>query len=98
MKVEFYANMHCGACEKTISKALNKVKGIKKVVVDYVTEKIVVDYNPKQITKDEILEKVTSKGYICSYEKAKKNYMNYSGFPYFIKFLLYFSVIEKKNE
>lgn len=78
MKIEFYANMTCASCEKTITKSLDKVKGIKKVSVDYVTEKVVVDYNPKLISKDTILETVENSGYSCSLEKKKKNILNYA--------------------
>ena len=55
--------MHCANCSNTIEKALNKVKGILKVSVNYASEKATVEYDEKQASEFQIKDAINKTGY-----------------------------------
>jgi len=55
--------MTCAACVVAIEKALERVHGVKEVVVNLATEKAFVKYDPKQASIVDLREAVRSQGY-----------------------------------
>lgn len=57
------SGMHCASCSTILTKALQKVGGVKQAVVNYSTEKATVTFDPAQAQEDLLLEAVRKKGY-----------------------------------
>jgi Cu+-exporting ATPase len=55
--------MTCAACVAAVEKALERVPGVEKVVVNLATEKAFVRYNPKVASIVDLREAVRSQGY-----------------------------------
>jgi len=55
--------MTCAACVAAVEKALERVHGVKEVVVNLATEKAFVKYDPKQASIVDLREAVRSQGY-----------------------------------
>ncbi len=55
--------MHCASCAQTITKALNKHKGINNANVNLTTEKAYLTYDPEVLKKSDIIEIVENAGY-----------------------------------
>ena len=55
--------MTCAACVAAVEKALERVPGVKEVVVNLATEKAFVKYDPKQASIVDLREAVRSQGY-----------------------------------
>ena len=65
-KEQFKAKgMHCPSCETLIEKQVNKIKGVKHVKADYVTETVEVVFDSKITNLKEIYETIEKKGYDC---------------------------------
>ncbi|XP_059632645.1 heavy metal-associated isoprenylated plant protein 19-like, partial [Cornus florida] len=59
--VEFRVSMHCNACERTVAKAISKIKGVEKFTTEMKKHKVVVTgrINPQKFVKK--LKKKTGK-------------------------------------
>ncbi|XP_057485882.1 heavy metal-associated isoprenylated plant protein 19 [Actinidia eriantha] len=59
--VEFTVSMHCNACERTVAKAISKIKGVEKFVTDMTRNRVIVTgrINPHKVVKK--LRKKTGK-------------------------------------
>ena len=64
--------IQCGTCEKTIGKALNKVKGVKSYSVDLDGKKVTVTYDDAITTVSKIEKAITKAGYDANTQKADK--------------------------
>lgn len=56
-------DLDCAACVVTIEKEIQKLPGIKKVNVNYSTEKAYVDYKPGETNSIEIINAIKKAGY-----------------------------------
>ncbi len=57
------SGMHCASCSTILTRALQKVDGVKAAVVNYSTEKGTITYNPKQTNEQMLVQAVQKKGY-----------------------------------
>lgn len=55
--------MTCGHCAKTITKAVNKLKGVTNVAVNVEKKQAQVTYDPAQVKADAIATAITASGY-----------------------------------
>lgn len=67
---------NCGMCEKTIEKAANDVKGVKKADWDKETKQIEVTFDPEKTTLDAIHQAIADVGYDTKKVKAKDEVYN----------------------
>ncbi|HLC51862.1 MAG TPA: heavy metal translocating P-type ATPase [Candidatus Nanoarchaeia archaeon] len=67
--------MHCASCVNVLTRALQKVEGVKSASINYSTEKGLVEFNEKKATEEQLIRTVKSKGYgaeIFTSENVKK--------------------------
>src|SRR3989344_9619458 len=57
------SGMHCASCSTILTKALQKVEGVKSAVVNYSTEKATVTFNPIKTDEQALVQAVQKKGY-----------------------------------
>ena len=57
--------MHCKGCEKTVSDALLKTKGVKSAKVDYTTEQARIEHD-ERVGKETMIAAVDEAGYEAS--------------------------------
>src|SRR3989338_3114387 len=57
------SGMHCASCSTILTRALQKVDGVKSALVNYSTEKATVTYDPKTVQEDSFIKAVQKKGY-----------------------------------
>ncbi|XP_052188915.1 heavy metal-associated isoprenylated plant protein 19 [Diospyros lotus] len=59
--VEFKVSMYCNSCERTVAKAISKIKGVEKFSTDMVRHRVVVTgtMNPEKVVRK--LKKKTGK-------------------------------------
>lgn len=55
--------MHCASCSTILTRALQKVPGVKTAVVNYATEKAKVEYDGKSAQENDLIAAVKGKGY-----------------------------------
>jgi len=55
--------LDCVSCSRVINRALDGIKGVRKVGVSYMMDLALVDYDPNMITKDEIIGIIKKTGY-----------------------------------
>lgn len=55
--------MHCASCVAVLTRALQKVDGVQKAVVNYSTEKATVDFDPAKTNEHDLLTAIKNKGY-----------------------------------
>jgi len=55
--------LDCVACSRVIDRALQDMKGVRKVGVSYLLDLVLVDYEPSMLTKEEIMSIVKKTGY-----------------------------------
>ncbi len=65
------SGMNCASCVLPIESALKNTKGIKRVSVDFASEKARIEYDPFKISREEIDEAVESTGYRVIKEGGK---------------------------
>ena len=63
--------MHCASCATILTKALQKVEGVKTVLVNYGTEKATIDHDEKT-TLQQLITAVKNKGYSASLSTGVK--------------------------
>ncbi|MBS3128104.1 copper-translocating P-type ATPase [Candidatus Woesearchaeota archaeon] len=61
------SGMHCASCATLLTKALNKVEGVKTALVNYGTEKATVEHEEK-VTLAQLIDAIKKKGYGASLE------------------------------
>jgi len=55
--------MHCASCVTVLTRALQKVDGVKNAVVNYSTEKATVEYDHSKTKEEDLIAAVKDKGY-----------------------------------
>ena len=56
--------MHCGGCERTVSRAVAAVPGVTNAQADFVAEEVEVTYDPGQTGLDAIRAAVRDAGFM----------------------------------
>lgn len=54
--------MHCASCKNLIQEEVSELPGVKKVLVNYATEKMSIEYDEKKLSIDKLKETVASLG------------------------------------
>jgi Cd2+/Zn2+-exporting ATPase len=57
------SGMDCGGCAKTIVANLQQLAGVTEAAVNFASERLNVTYNPQQVSKADIIKRVTALGY-----------------------------------
>src|SRR3989344_5743413 len=57
------SGMHCASCSTILTRALQKVEGVRSAVVNYSTEKGTVIYDPAKTNEQTLILTVQKKGY-----------------------------------
>jgi len=55
--------LDCVSCSRVINRALEGVKGVRKVGVSFMMDLVFVDYEPNLVSKEEIIDIVKKTGY-----------------------------------
>src|SRR3989344_5306048 len=55
--------MHCASCVTILTRALQKVDGVKNAVVNYSTEKATVEYDQTKAKEEDLIWAIKNKGY-----------------------------------
>lgn len=55
--------MYCISCKPIVEKQLKNEEAVKKIDIDYMTDRIVVEFDSSMITKEEIKNKLEKSGY-----------------------------------
>ena len=55
--------MYCITCKPIVEKQLKNEEAVKKIDIDYMTDRIVVEFDSSMITKEEIKNKLEKSGY-----------------------------------
>jgi P-type Cu+ transporter len=66
------SGMTCASCVLTIEKSLGKVDGVKKVNVNFASEKALVEFNPQKTSLKRLEEAIERTGYKVIKEDGKK--------------------------
>ena len=56
--------MHCGGCERTVSRALVALPGVAEARADFVAEEVEVTFEPERIGTDAIRSAVHAAGFL----------------------------------
>lgn len=70
VKVTIKTSAECKFCKENIEESLKKVKGIRRVNVDFVKHEVYVVYNSKKITIEQIRKEMNDIGYDADGQKA----------------------------
>ena len=71
-KIFSIKGMHCATCVQTIEGALEDLKGVSSVNVNFATEAAKVEYDPKIVTDEQIASTVVSVGYQAKAGEQRK--------------------------
>ncbi|KAL2552290.1 Heavy metal-associated isoprenylated plant protein 19 [Forsythia ovata] len=73
---EFKISMHCNACERSVAKAISRIKGVEKFVTDMKNHKVVVTgkINPMKVVK-KVKKKTGKKMEFVDIDKEDKKRM-----------------------
>ena len=55
--------MTCASCALTITKALNKIEGVKKAIVNFALEKAVVEFDDTSVKREDFVNQIKGLGY-----------------------------------
>jgi copper chaperone len=55
--------MYCTTCKPIVEKQLKDEKAVKKIDIDYITDRVIVEFDPLFITKEEIKNRLEKSGY-----------------------------------
>ncbi len=55
--------IHCGACETAIRKALTRLDGVRTVSPDAATNRVTVDFDETEVNDEAITERLAVAGY-----------------------------------
>ena len=64
--------MHCASCATIITKALQKIEGVKEAQVNYATEKAIIVFDEQSVSVDEMNTVVAQYGYSFVSEETEK--------------------------
>lgn len=64
--------MTCSACSSRIEKTVSKLKGVKKVEVNLLTNKMILSYDENKISMDQVTNAIEKIGYGVSSDHSKK--------------------------
>ncbi len=64
--VFFLVNSDCAGCTALIDESLRKLDGVRKVGINYVTDKVYVSYDPIKVTSGKIKDEIEKAGYKAS--------------------------------
>src|SRR3989344_7942821 len=70
VKATIKTSAECKFCKENIEESLRKVKGIRRVKVDFVKHEVYVIYNSKKITIEQIRKELNDIGYDADGQKA----------------------------
>ena len=56
--------MHCGGCERTVSRALVALPGVAEARADFVAEEVEVTFEPDRVGTDAIRSAVHAAGFL----------------------------------
>jgi Zn2+/Cd2+-exporting ATPase len=62
--------MDCGGCAKTIAVNLQQLAGVAEATVNFASERLNVTYSPQQVSKAEIIKRVTDLGYTVELDQT----------------------------
>ena len=66
-KVDFnIEGMHCGACATGIQMLVTQMDGVKSAFVDYEGKKGTIEFDPAKVTKEQIIQNISTLGYTAS--------------------------------
>ncbi|MBS3168882.1 cadmium-translocating P-type ATPase [Candidatus Woesearchaeota archaeon] len=65
------SGMHCASCVTVLTRALQKVDGVKTVIVNYSTEKATVEFDPTTANEQALIAAIKSKGYAAMIADGK---------------------------
>lgn len=60
---KIHANMHCEACEATITKNLAFEKGVKDIITDSKAQTVLVTFDPGKTTPEKLCAAISKLGY-----------------------------------
>jgi Cu+-exporting ATPase len=55
--------MYCGTCKPIIEKQLKSDKAVKKIDIDYMTDRVIIEFDSSFITEEEIKDRLEKSGY-----------------------------------
>jgi copper chaperone CopZ len=55
--------LDCLTCKPIIENQLKHEKGIKRINIDYMTDRVIVEFDPSILTKDKIKQILDNSGY-----------------------------------
>ncbi len=55
--------MHCISCAVVITETLRSLRGVSRVLIDFVNNEVEVEYNPEEVSLPEIINAVKKLGY-----------------------------------
>ena len=55
--------MYCVSCKSIVEKQLKNEQAVKKIDIDYLTDRIIVEFDPSLITTEEIKDRLEKSGY-----------------------------------
>ena len=55
--------LHCITCKPIIERQLKDRDGIKRIDIDYMTDRVIVEFDPLLLTKDKIKTMLDKSGY-----------------------------------
>ena len=55
--------MHCGGCERTVSRALQALPGVTEAKADFVAEEVEVTFDPDQVDPGAMRSAVVAAGF-----------------------------------
>lgn len=64
--------MHCASCVRVLERALSKVDGVEKAIVNLATEKATITYDQQKVTDKDITSAVANVGYKAMIEEEKE--------------------------
>ncbi len=70
--------MTCNSCEKIIAKQVLKLQGVKRINVNYATEKASIEFDDEKAKISEIKKAIEEKGYICEEDNGNNGASNNS--------------------
>lgn len=56
--------MHCGGCERTVSRAVSALPGVAEARADFVAEEVEVTFEPARVGTDAIRSAVHAAGFL----------------------------------
>jgi Cu+-exporting ATPase len=55
--------MYCTSCKPIVEKQLKNEQAVKKIDIDYMTDRIIIEFDPSLISKQELKDRLEKSGY-----------------------------------